>query len=157
MKITLLVVSPTELSYLKEGIKIYTQKLVHYFPFVYEEIPACKQTKHLNFEQIKQKEGEIIFKKISDNDTVILLDERGKGFTSVEFSQYLQNSMLQNIKNLTFVIGGAYGFSEKVYQRANGKIALSKMTFSHQMVRLIFLEQLYRAASILKNEPYHHV
>ncbi len=156
MKIKLLSVAKTEEKYLKEGIDIYSQKLVHYFPFQYEEIPAIKQTKNLSQDEQKKQEGETILKKIAPTEILVLLDETGISYSSIEFSIFLQQRMLQNNKQLTFVIGGPYGFSQEVYNRKNYLISLSPMTFSHQMVRLIFLEQLYRAASILKNEPYHH-
>ena len=156
MKIKLLSICKTEEKYLKEGIDLYIKKIVHYFPFEYEELPALKQTKNLNFAEQKKREGEMLLKKITPSDYVILLDDKGKQYSSIEFSDFLQQKMLQNSKQIVFVIGGAYGFSEEVYQRKNHALSLSSMTFSHQMVRLIFLEQLYRGASILKNEPYHH-
>jgi len=156
MRIKLLSIGKTEDPYLREGIELYIKKIRHYFPFEYEEHPALKQTKNLNFSEQKKREGEILLKKIVASDFVILLDEKGKHYSSVEFSDFLQQKILQNIKQIIFVIGGTYGFSEEVYQRKNHAISLSSMTFSHQMVRLIFLEQLYRGASILKNEPYHH-
>jgi len=156
MKVKLLAIGKTEEKYLKEGIDLYIKKIGHYFPFEYEELPALKQTKKWNISEQKKCEGEILLKKIAIPDTVILLDENGKQYSSVEFSDFLQQKMLQNLKQIVFVIGGAYGFSEEVYKRKNHSLSLSSMTFSHQMVRLIFLEQLYRGASILKNEPYHH-
>ena len=156
MKIKLLSTGKTEEKYLKEGIELYCKKIIHYFPFEYEELPAIKQTKNLSFNEQKKREGEVILKKLSPTDTVVLLDEAGTQYSSVNFSGFLQQKMLQGNKQLVFVIGGAYGFSQEVYARKDTIISLSSMTFSHQMVRLIFLEQLYRAASILKNEPYHH-
>ena len=156
MKIKLLSICKTEENYLKEGIELYIKKIAHYFPFEYEELPALKQTKNLNFAEQKKREGEMLLKKITPSDYVILLDDKGKQYSSIEFSDFLQQKMLQNSKQIVFVIGGAYGFSDEVYQRKNHALSLSSMTFSHQMVRLIFLEQLYRGASILKNEPYHH-
>ena len=156
MKIKLLSIGKTEEKYLKEGIDIYCKKLIHYFPFEYEELPAVKQTKNLSFNEQKKREGEVILKKISPSDIVVLLDEKGTTYSSVSFSEFLQQRMLQGNKQLIFVIGGAYGFSQEVYARKDYLISLSSMTFSHQMVRLIFLEQLYRVASIMKNEPYHH-
>jgi len=156
MKIKLLSIGKTEEKYLKEGIELYCKKIIHYFPFEYEELPAIKQTKNLSFNEQKKREGEVILKKLSTTDTVVLLDEAGTQYSSVNFSVFLQQKMLQGYKQLVFVIGGAYGFSQEVYVRKDTIISLSSMTFSHQMVRLIFLEQLYRAASILKNEPYHH-
>lgn len=156
MKVKLLAIGKTEEKYLKEGIELYIKKIEHYFPFEYEELPALKQTKNLTILEQKKREGEILLKKIAVHDAVVLLDENGKQYSSVEFSDFLQQKMLQNLKQVVFVIGGAYGFSEDMYQRKNQALSLSSMTFSHQMVRLIFLEQLYRGASILKNEPYHH-
>ena len=156
MKIKLISICKTEEKYLREGIDIYCKKLVHYFPFQYEELPAIKQTKNLSENEQKKQEGEIILKKITPSDILVLLDETGVRYSSVDFSVFLQQQMLQGNKQMIFVIGGAYGFSQEVYQRKNYLVSLSAMTFSHQMVRLIFLEQLYRAASILKNEPYHH-
>lgn len=121
-----------------------------------EVIPDIKNAKNLSEAQQKEKEGEMILKKLAPTDILILLDENGKQYTSVDFSNYLQKKMNSGIKQLVFVIGGPYGFSDAVYQKAQGKISLSKMTFSHQMVRLFFVEQVYRAFTILKNEPYHH-
>ena len=156
MKIKLISICKTEEKYLREGIDIYCKKLVHYFPFQYEELPAIKQTKNLSENEQKKQEGEIILKKITPSDILVLLDETGVRYSSVDFSVFLQQQMLQGNKQMIFVIGGAYGFSQELYKRKNYLVSLSAMTFSHQMVRLIFLEQLYRAASILKNEPYHH-
>ena len=156
MKIKLISICKTEEKYLREGIDIYCKKLIHYFPFQYEELPAIKQTKNLSENEQKKQEGEIILKKITPSDILVLLDETGVRYSSVDFSVFLQQQMLQGNKQMIFVIGGAYGFSQEVYKRKNYLVSLSAMTFSHQMVRLIFLEQLYRAASILKNEPYHH-
>lgn len=156
MKIKLLTIGKTEEKYLKDGIEHYVKKIGHYFPFEYEELPALRQAKNLTISEQKKREGELILKKIAASDMLILLDENGKQYSSVAFSDFLQQKMLQNLKQIVFVIGGAYGFSDEVYQRKNHALSLSPMTFSHQMVRLIFLEQLYRGASILKNEPYHH-
>jgi 23S rRNA (pseudouridine1915-N3)-methyltransferase len=157
MKITLVLSGKTEDDYLIKGFKVYEQRLKHYISFETVVIPALKNTKALSVQQQKEKEGELILKNISSSDKVILLDENGKEYTSAEFSGFIQQQMNSGIKNLVFVVGGPYGFSEDVYKRGNGKIALSKMTFSHQMVRMFFAEQLYRAMTILKNEPYHHV
>jgi 23S rRNA (pseudouridine1915-N3)-methyltransferase len=120
------------------------------------DLPDLKNTKKLTPEQIKEEEGKRILKEIQPNQELILLDERGKIFSSIEFSEYITNHFNYNQRDLIFLIGGPYGFSDKVYERANSKMSLSKMTFSHQMVRMIFLEQLYRAATIIKGEPYHH-
>jgi len=156
MKITLLVVGKTEDKYLIEGIEKYLSRLKHYIGFTLVVIPDVKNTKNLTEAQQKSKEGELIMKQISNLDTVILMDEKGKKYTSVQFSEYLNKQMIGSVQQLTFIIGGPYGFDESVYKRANGSISLSDMTFSHQMVRLFFVEQLYRAFSILKGEPYHH-
>lgn len=156
MKITLLVVGKTEDKYLIEGIEKYLSRLKHYIGFTLLVIPELKNTKNLTEQQQKSKEAELILKQISNPDVVILMDEKGKKYSSVQFSQYLNKQMIGSVQQLTFIIGGPYGFDESVYQRANGLISLSDMTFSHQMVRLFFVEQLYRAFSILKGEPYHH-
>lgn len=157
MKITLILNGKTEDDYLVKGFLNYEKRLKHYTSFEIIVIPALKNTKSLTVEQQKQKEGELLLKNIQTADILILLDENGKEYDSVGFSEYLQKQMNSGIKNLIFVVGGPYGFINDVYKRANGKIALSKMTFSHQMVRLFFIEQLYRAFTILKNEPYHHI
>lgn len=157
MKISLIYIGKTDQEYLKKGITIYLDRLKHYIPFNMIEIPDIKNSKNLSVEQQKQKEGELILQKIVPTDDVVLLDENGKHFTSVEFSSLIEKKMVMSTQNLVFIIGGPYGFSQDVYSRANSKFALSKMTFSHQMVRLIFVEQLYRAMTIIKGEPYHHV
>jgi 23S rRNA (pseudouridine1915-N3)-methyltransferase len=157
MKITLLLNGKTEDDYLTKGFAIYEQRLKHYITFETIVIPALKNTKALSIEQQKKKEGSLILKSVQTADKLILLDEKGKEYNSVNFSQFVQQQMNSGIKNLIFVVGGPYGFSEEIYKRADGKIAFSKMTFSHQMVRLFFVEQLYRAMTILKNEPYHHL
>ncbi len=156
MKITLLVVGKTTDKYLIEGIEKYTKRLIHYCKFQIVEIPELKNTKSLSEEQQKEKEAELITQKITATDHVILLDEQGKQFTSVEFSKEINKWMNQSVSSVVFVIGGPYGFDQKIKNRANAEISLSKMTFSHQMVRLFFVEQIYRAYSILKGEPYHH-
>jgi len=156
MKINLLVVGKTEDKYLIEGIEKYLSRLKHYIGFTMVVIPDVKNTKNLTEAQQKAREAELILKQISNPDTVILMDEKGKKYTSVQFSDYLNKQMIGSVQQLTFIIGGPYGFDESVYKRANGSISLSDMTFSHQMVRLFFVEQLYRAFSILKGEPYHH-
>ncbi len=157
MKITLILNGKTEDDYIIKGYTVYEQRLKHYISFETIVIPALKNTKALSIEQQKQKEGELILKGVQPSDKLILLDENGKEHNSVGFSDFIQKEMNSGIKNVIFVVGGPYGFSEEVYKRANGKIALSKMTFSHQMVRLFFVEQLYRAMTILRNEPYHHL
>ena len=156
MKITLLTVGKTDKDWVKQGIDIYVSRLKHYIPFVMTEIPELKNVSALSTEQIKTKEGELILKNVKPNDDVILLDERGKQYTSVELAKVLQDKISYIGKDITFVIGGAYGFSQEVYSRANSKISLSKMTFSHQMVRAIVAEQIYRAFTIIRGEPYHH-
>lgn len=156
MKITLITIGKTEDKYLIEGIDIYLKRLKHYIPFRILEIPELKNTKSLSQEQQKSREAELIFKNIQSTDRIILLDENGKEFSSRGFSVYLNKKMLSGLQHLVFIIGGPYGFSNEVYNRSNEKISLSKMTLSHQMIRLFFSEQLYRACTILKGEPYHH-
>ncbi|HKM93532.1 MAG TPA: 23S rRNA (pseudouridine(1915)-N(3))-methyltransferase RlmH [Prolixibacteraceae bacterium] len=156
MKITLLVIGKTEADYLKKGIDTYIQRLKHYITFELKVISALKNTKNLNELQQKQKEGELLLAQLNATDTIILLDENGQQSSSIDFAKHIEKQMLAGIKNLVFVVGGPYGFSNEVNQKSVGKISLSKMTFSHQMVRLIFTEQLYRAMTILKGEPYHH-
>ena len=156
MKIKLLVIGKTDDKNLNELISIYQKRLQHYVSFQLEIIPDLKNSKNLSQLQQKEKEGELILNKIQSTDQLILLDEKGKEYRSLEFANYLQKKMNSGIKQLVFVIGGPYGFSESVYKKAMGKLSLSKMTFSHQMIRLFVVEQLYRGMSILKNEPYHH-
>ena len=156
MTIRLLTIGKTDSKQLEELITIYEKRLSHYVKFEFDIIPDIKNSKNLSEQQQKQKEGELILKQVTPSDFLIVLDENGKQFSSVEFSNLLQKRMNSGIKNLVFVIGGPYGFSDEVYLRANSKISLSKMTFSHQMVRLFVVEQIYRAFTILKNEPYHH-
>jgi 23S rRNA (pseudouridine1915-N3)-methyltransferase len=156
MKITLLTVGKTDKDWVKQGIDIYVSRLKHYIPFAINEIPELKNVSSLSKEQIKSREGELILKNVKPADDVILMDEHGKEYTSVDFASLLQKKISYEGKDIVFVIGGAYGFSDEVYRRANSKISLSKMTFSHQMVRAIFTEQLYRAFTIMRGEPYHH-
>ena len=156
MKITLLAIGKTDNRNLQNLMDDYTKRLNFYVSFSLEVIPDIKNAKNLSETQQKQAEGDEILKKIIPADTLILLDEKGKVYSSVGFSEFLQKKMNSGLKNLVFVIGGPYGFSDELYARANGKVSLSAMTFSHQMVRLFFIEQLYRAFTILKNEPYHH-
>lgn len=156
MTIRLLTIGKTDNKALQQLISEYENRLKHYIKFELEIIPDIKNVKNLSEAQQKEKEGELILKKLSTTDILVLLDENGKQYTSIEFSKYLQKKMNSGIKQLVFVIGGPYGFSNSVYQKAQGKISLSKMTFSHQMVRLFVVEQVYRAFTILKNEPYHH-
>ena len=155
MKITLLVVGKTTDSHIEALIQEYQKRLTHYLPFTLQVIPELKNTKALTSEQQKQAEGELILRTITPATDLILLDEHGKEYRSIEFADYVRKRMSSG-RDVVFVVGGPYGFSEAVYQRANGKISLSKMTFSHQMVRLFFVEQIYRAMTILRGEPYHH-
>lgn len=156
MKITLAVVGKMANGYLTDGINEYTKRLSFYVPFNIQYINDAKNTKKLTESQQKTQEGQNILATLDSSDYVVLLDEHGKEFSSVEFSKYIERKMVTVAKRLVFVVGGPYGFSEDVYHRANEKISLSKMTFSHEMIRLIFTEQLYRAMTILKGEPYHH-
>ena len=156
MKIVLLTIGKTSEKYLIEGIAQYQKRLKHYTKFEMLEIPNLKNAKNFSNAEIIKKEGELILKKLQNSDHLVLLDDKGKDFTSPKYAQKLQQWMLSGKKRVVFVVGGAYGFSEQVYKRGNEKISLSKMTFSHQMVRLFFVEQLYRAFTILNNEPYHH-
>ena len=153
---TLLAVGRTEVSWVREGLELYTSRLCHYVPFRVEEIPHLKGAGSMPESRIKEKEGEIILSKIRPGDYVVLLDEHGKEYRSVEFAKKVEALVSRNSRDVVFVIGGAYGFSAPVYSRADESLSLSKMTFSHQMVRTIFAEQLYRAFTILKGEPYHH-
>lgn len=156
MTIKLLAIGKTDSQELQVLIASYENRLKHYVKFELEIVPDIKNSKNLSESQQKEKEGKQILKKITATDVLVLLDEKGKQSSSVDFSKFLQKKMNSGIKQLVFVIGGPYGFSEEVYQKAQGKISLSAMTFSHQMVRLFFVEQLYRAFTILRNEPYHH-
>ena len=156
MKITLLTVGKTDVKWVKEGLDLYVSRLSHYAPFQVREIPELKNVSALDREQIKVREGELILKSLRPSDEVVLLDEGGRELRSVEFASWLEERFSRGSRDIVFVIGGAYGFSKEVYARADSKLSLSKMTFSHQMVRTIFAEQLYRAFTILRGEPYHH-
>jgi 23S rRNA (pseudouridine1915-N3)-methyltransferase len=156
MQVRLIAVGKTIKKYLLEGEQEYEKRLKHYIRFDEVIIPELKKAKNLSEAEIKEKEGELILSKLETSDYLVLLDEKGKEYNSVGYSQFLQKQLNSGVKRVVFVVGGAYGFSELVYKRSNQKIALSKMTFSHQMVRMIFKEQLYRGFTILKNEPYHH-
>lgn len=156
MKIKLLVIGKTDDRNLNELIAVYQRRLQHYISFQLEIIPDLKNSKNLSQLQQKEKEGNLILSKIQSTDQLILLDEKGKEYRSLEFANYLQKKMNSGIKQLVFVIGGPYGFSEAVYKKAMGKLSFSKMTFSHQMIRLFVVEQIYRGFTILRNEPYHH-
>ena len=155
MKTILILVGKTQSKIFKVGIDDYVSRIAHYMPFSITTIPELKNTKSLSEDQQKQKEGELILKEIQPSDTVVLLDEHGAEFRSVEYANWLKQKQ-NTARRLIFIIGGPYVFSPDVYARANEKISLSRMTFSHQMVRLIFTEQLYRACTIIKGEPYHH-
>lgn len=155
MKITLILVGKTADKLYIEGIKDYADRINHYIPFDIKTIPELKNCKNLSEQQQKDKEGELILKNIDKKSFITLLDEHGKELRSMEFASWIENKQ-QTTRHLTFVIGGPYGFSQAVYDRADNKLSLSRMTFSHQMVRLIFTEQLYRACAIIKKEPYHH-
>ena len=156
MNIRLLAIGKTDNKALQTLIDDYTKRLSFYVKFDLEIIPDIKNVKNLSEAQQKEKEGELILSKITPTDQLILLDENGKTFSSVGFSDFLQKKMNTGIKTLVFVIGGPYGFSDTVYQKAQSKVSLSEMTFSHQMVRLFVIEQIYRGFTILRNEPYHH-
>ncbi|WP_394750658.1 23S rRNA (pseudouridine(1915)-N(3))-methyltransferase RlmH [Spongiimicrobium salis] len=156
MTIKLLAIGKTDSATLQQLISEYEKRLRHYVKFELEIIPDIKNAKHLSESQQKEKEGDLILKKIGATDVLFLLDEKGKQYTSMAFSQFLQKKMNAGIKRLVLVIGGPYGFSNAIYNKAQGKVSLSQMTFSHQMIRLFIVEQLYRACTILKNEPYHH-
>lgn len=156
MKITFLTVGKTTFPFVKKGCDIFIKRIRHYTTFEYIEIPELKNTSSLSKEQIKDKEAELILKYVKNTDKVVLLDERGKNFTSIEWSKELEKEIVSGTKSLIFIVGGAYGFSKTIYERANGKLSLSSMTFSHQIIRLFFIEQLYRAFTIMKGEPYHN-
>lgn len=155
MKTLLLLIGKTQNKHFVAGISDYTERISHYMPFEIKVIPDLKNAKNLSEAQQKEKEGELILKELQESDTVVLLDEHGKELRSIEYADWLERKQATT-RRLVFIIGGPYGFSPAVYQRANDKLSLSKMTFSHQMVRLIFTEQLYRACTIIKGEPYHH-
>ena len=156
MKIELAVIGKTSIGYLKQGIDEYIKRLKHYVPFEVKYIDDIKNTKNISEDQQKQTEGAKILSLLDKSDFVVLLDEHGKEYTSMQYSSYIQKRMLSGAKKVVFVIGGPYGFSQEVYDRANDKISFSKMTFNHEMIRLIFTEQLYRAYTIINHEPYHH-
>ena len=156
MKIILITIGKTDNKNLKSLIEEYTKRLKYYVPFSFEVIPDIKNSKNLSEKKQRQAEGMEILKRITIADHLLLLDEKGVSFSSLAFSVFLQKKMNSGLKTLVFVIGGPYGFSNEIYSRANGKVSLSSMTFSHQMVRLFFIEQLYRAFTILRNEHYHH-
>lgn len=156
MKIELAVIGKSSIGYLKQGIDEYIKRLKHYVPFEIKYIDDIKNTKNISEDQQKRTEGAKILSLLDKSDFVVLLDEHGKEYTSIQYSSYIQKRMLSGAKKVVFVIGGPYGFSQEVYDRANDKISFSKMTFNHEMIRLIFTEQLYRAYTIINHEPYHH-
>ena len=156
MKITVLCISKTSDAYILEGMSEFQKRLKHFIKVDWIELPEVKNRKNLNQEQLLAMEEELFLKNVSNSDSIYLLDENGKEYTSRQFSSFISKKMIASTSNLVFLIGGPYGFSEGMYAKAEGKISLSKMTFTHQMVRLFFLEQLYRAFSIIKNLPYHH-
>jgi 23S rRNA (pseudouridine1915-N3)-methyltransferase len=156
IRITLLVVGKTQDAYVQAGIKVYLERLKYYCTFTIIEIPELKVSSKMSFDEIKKREGEIIISKIPQNSKVILLDENGKEYTSREFSKLIDKSLQESVKELCFIVGGAFGFSSDVYSLVTSKLSLSKMTFNHQMIRLFFVEQVYRGFSIINNLPYHH-
>ena len=156
MKITFLLTGKTDVPWVKQGTTLYESRLKHYVKFEAFEIPELKSVSGMSVNQIKEREGELILKYIKEGDEVVLLDERGKMLSSEEFADFINKKGVKGTKNLVFVVVGAYGFSDEVYKRANDKLSMSAMTFSHQMIRVIFTEQLYRAYTIIKGEPYHH-
>lgn len=156
MKITLIAIGKTDDNYILQGIEKYLKRLKHYIKFEIIIIPDVKNSKNLSEDEQKAKEAELFLKQIQTTDQLVVLDERGSEFSSLQFADFLNKRMIGSVQNLVFLIGGPYGFDQKIYQRANYKISLSKMTFSHQMIRLFFVEQVYRAFTILKGEPYHH-
>lgn len=156
MKVKLICIGKTNQGYLQEGETEYLSRLKHYASVDKIEIPDLRDSRKLSTDQICDQEGKLLLSKIDKGDLVFVLDERGKSYTSLQFSDFLQKQFNRGGKNIVFLIGGAYGFSQEVYERAESRLSLSSMTFSHQMVRLFFLEQLYRGFTILKGEPYHH-
>ena len=156
MKVEFWLTGKTGFAYLDEGMAIYEKRLGHYLPFTSCVLPEAKNAKNLPPEQLKQKEGEVVLSKLKPDDFLALLDERGKQLTSLEFANFMEQKLQLSQKRLIFLVGGTWGFSEEIYRRSDFKLSLSKMTFSHQMIRLFFLEQLYRAMTILRGEAYHN-
>jgi 23S rRNA (pseudouridine1915-N3)-methyltransferase len=156
MKITFLLTGKTKKGFIEEGVNMYAGRIKHYVPFTIIEIPDHRLPGKAVESAVKEKEGDMILKSVGPSDTLILLDERGRMISSVELADFIREKSVGSYRNILFVAGGAYGFSKKVYDRADGMISLSRMTFSHQVVRIMFLEQLYRAFTIIRNEPYHH-
>jgi 23S rRNA (pseudouridine1915-N3)-methyltransferase len=155
MRITLIESGKTRDSFIGEGVELFRKRVVRYVPFNIETLPDLKNTRSMTMKEVQEKEGELLLKRLKPGDFMILLDERGMEFNSISFAEYL-NSLEGRVNQLLFVIGGPYGFSGEVYKRADARLSLSKLTFSHQLVRVLFMEQLYRAYTILKGEPYHH-
>lgn len=156
MNVKLIVVGKTDEKYLQQGIDVYVSRLKHYVNFEMVVIPALKDQKGASPDEVKEREAALLLRQLEKCDRVVLLDEHGEQHTSVDFAQYIQKQMNAGVRNLAFVVGGAFGFAPSVYAAASGKVSLSKMTFNHQMVRLFFVEQLYRAFTILRHEPYHN-
>lgn len=156
MRITLIESGKTRDPFIREGVELFRKRVVRYVPFRIETLPDLKNTRNLSMKEVQKQEASLMLKRIGPTDHVVLLDERGKEYDSIAYAEYL-NSLEGRVNHLVFVIGGPYGFGEEVYGRADAKLALSRLTFSHQLVRVIFMEQLYRAYTILKGEPYHHV
>jgi 23S rRNA (pseudouridine1915-N3)-methyltransferase len=155
MRITLIESGKTRDAFIREGVELYRSRVSRYVPFRIETLPDLKNSRNLTMKEVMEKEGQILLKRLKPGNYVILLDERGQQYHSISFAEYL-NSLEGTVNQLDFVIGGPYGFSEEVYKRADALLSLSRLTFSHQLVRVIFMEQLYRAFTILKGEPYHH-
>ena len=155
MRITLLETGKTRDSFIREGVEMFKKRMYHYVPFSIDTLPDIKSGKNLGMKEVQRQEGRHILKRVKPGDFMLLLDERGREFDSIAFANYLK-SLEGKVNHLLFVIGGPYGFSSEVYERSDGRLSLSRLTFSHQLVRVIFMEQLYRAYTILKGEPYHH-
>lgn len=156
MRVEFRAIGKTSFPYLREGVDLYEKRLKHYLSYSSSILPDVKNAKNLSPDQLKIKEGQIILKDIADGDFLVILDEKGKTYTSEQFSLFLEKKMQMSYKRIIFLVGGAFGFSAEVYRRADTKLSLSAMTFSHQMIRLFFTEQLYRACTIMKGEPYHN-
>ncbi len=156
MRITFICIGKTTQSFLVSGEQEYLKRLTHYCKVERIELADLKNNKNMQRDQIKKEEGKMFLSRIDSNDYVILLDERGKQYGSIEFADFIENRQMEGTRNMVFIVGGAFGFSDEIYQRANSMLSLSKMTFSHQMIRMLFFEQLYRAHTIIRKEPYHH-
>lgn len=156
MEIELLTVGKTTIKFVAEGTEEYVKRLKHYIPYRITSLPDIKRNASLGPERQKEAEGELILSKLLSSDYIVLLDERGKEYSSIEFSGFIEKQMIAGRKRVVFIVGGPYGFSQAVYDRADSKVSMSRMTFNHEMVRLFFTEQVYRAMTILRGEPYHH-